>query len=133
MIYTPANWYWIVGGDKTRVFSSAKSAYVSTDDPDHKAWMASDNRPSAIGSEADLSDVLLPHGMSLTGPVRKAAVSTLLDALSASQRATITPDHMGRLVARSGLGHVIITDPKVGRAAADMGITPDAWFTLAGV
>jgi len=71
-----------------------------------------------------------PHS---PAPPRSATVSNLLDALSTTQRAAITIDHMGRLVARSGLGHVIITDPKVGRAAADMGLTPDAWFTLAGV
>ena len=65
-------------------------------------------------------------------PARAATVSSLLDALSTTQRATIAPDHMNRLVARGAMGHVIITDPKVARAAADMGITPDAWFTLAG-
>lgn len=69
----------------------------------------------------------------IAGPARKAAVSTLLDALSAAQRATVTPDHMSRLVARAQLGPVVLGDPKVARAATDMSITPDAWFTLAGV
>ena len=64
---------------------------------------------------------------------RTATVSVLLDALSAAQRATITPDHMSRLVARAAVGAVVVTDPKVARAATDIGITPDAWFTLAGV
>ncbi len=63
---------------------------------------------------------------------RTATVSVLLDALSAAQRATITPDHMSRLVARAAVGDVVVTDPKVARAAADMSIAPDAWFTLAG-
>jgi len=63
---------------------------------------------------------------------RTATVSLLLDALSTTQRGTIAADRMIRLVARGAMGHVIITDPKVGRAAADMGITPDAWFTLVG-
>ncbi len=63
---------------------------------------------------------------------RTATVSVLLDALSAAQRATITPDHMSRLVARAAVGAVVVTDPKVARAAADMSIAPDAWFTLAG-
>jgi len=63
---------------------------------------------------------------------RTATVSALLDALSASQRGTITADHMSRLVARAQLGPVVLGDPKVKRAADDMSITPDAWFTLAG-
>lgn len=64
---------------------------------------------------------------------RTAPVSILLDALSSSQRATVTPDHMSRLVARAATGPVVLGDPKVARAAVDMSITPDAWFTLAGV
>jgi len=63
---------------------------------------------------------------------RSATVSALLDALSTAQRATITPDHMSRLVARAATGPVVISDPKVGRAATDMSMTADAWFTLAG-
>ena len=65
-------------------------------------------------------------------PLRSATVSALLDALSSSQRATITTDHMARLVARAQLGPVVLTDPKVKRAADDLSVTPDAWFTLAG-
>jgi len=64
-------------------------------------------------------------------PQRATTVSALLDALSSSQRATITTDHMNRLVARAQLGSVVVTDPKVKRAADDMAITPDAWFDLA--
>lgn len=63
---------------------------------------------------------------------RSATVSALLDALSTAQRGTITPDHMSRLVARAAVGHVVVTDPKVKRAADDLSIAPDAWFTLAG-
>ncbi len=63
---------------------------------------------------------------------RSATVSALLDALSTGQRATITSDHMSRLVARAAVGHVVVTDPKVKRAADDLSIAPDAWFTLAG-
>ena len=65
-------------------------------------------------------------------PVRSATVSTLLDALSVAQRGAISTDHMGRLIARAAIGPVVSTDPKISRAATDMGITPDAWFTLAG-
>jgi len=68
----------------------------------------------------------------MSAPPRTATVSALLDALSIPQRATITADHMSRLVARAATGPVVLGDPKVARAADDLSIAPDAWFTLAG-
>jgi hypothetical protein len=72
-----------------------------------------------------------PVATPLRAPPRTATVSALLDALSSSQRATITADHMNRLVARAQLGPVVVIDPKVKRAADDMALTSDAWFDLA--
>lgn len=141
MSYNPSNWYFVVRSDELRVWSSARAAYVPADDPVYAAWQGlvdgkpTLNLPTPVDSEADIATNLAHIDPSLAPgyvKVRVATVSSLLDALSITQRAAITVDHMGRLVARSVLGHVIIADPKVGRAAADMGITPDAWFTLAG-
>ena len=58
MEYTPKNWFWLVGGDDTRTWSSAASAWVDS-------WPA--DRLTRIASEDELSDVLRPHG--LRGPV----------------------------------------------------------------
>ncbi len=55
--YTPADWFWIVGGDESRAWSSAASAYVTTWDQ---------TRQSRIASEQELSDVLRQYG--LLGP-----------------------------------------------------------------
>jgi hypothetical protein len=57
-IYNPANWYWFVAGDETRVFSSAVGNYVSADDPAFLAWKADGNTPTRIVSEAELGEVL---------------------------------------------------------------------------
>lgn len=70
-----------------------------------------------------------------TTPVRAAGLSALLDPLSPTQRATITADHKDRLQAEASEhpgGLLPIGNAKVTRAAADLGLTPDAWFNLAG-
>lgn len=56
--YTPRSWFWIVGGDDSRAWSSAASAYV-------QSWDQS--RLTRIASEAELNDVLAPYG--LRGPL----------------------------------------------------------------
>jgi hypothetical protein len=58
-LYTPHNWFWIVGGDETRYWSSVVGAYV-TDLPEGAGL-------TRIASEAELSDVLRAHG--LQGPM----------------------------------------------------------------
>lgn len=52
--YKPSAWFWIVGGDASRAWSSAASAYVTE-------WDA--NCTTRIASEADLRDVLRPYGI----------------------------------------------------------------------
>ena len=56
--FDPYDWYWIVGDDQSRAWSSRKMAYVSQ-------WPA--NRVTRIASEEDLDIVLRQHG--LRGPV----------------------------------------------------------------
>ena len=57
--YDPSNWYWLVGGDETRAWSSARAAYVPTaSDPVYLAWLAQGLKPTLIGTEADLQQVL---------------------------------------------------------------------------
>ena len=55
--YTPTNWFWVIGGDQSRAWSSAAGGYVSSYPTD---------RLTRIASEADLSEVLRPYG--LAGP-----------------------------------------------------------------
>lgn len=56
-VFIPKNWYWIVGGDTSRAWSSAQSAYVTT---------YPSNATTRIGSEAELRAVLRGYG--LAGP-----------------------------------------------------------------
>lgn len=55
--YTPAAWFWIVGGDETRAWSSAAGAYVQTWDGE---------RTTRIDTEQNLTGVLRRYG--LRGP-----------------------------------------------------------------
>lgn len=60
--YNPRDWYWVVAGDPTQVFSSALGAYVPVDDATYAAWLGTgDNRPTPIGSENSLGEVLAPY------------------------------------------------------------------------
>lgn len=54
VIYDPRNWFWIVGEDESRAWSSAVGAYA-------EAWPA--DRVTRIASETELRDVLKPIGL----------------------------------------------------------------------
>jgi hypothetical protein len=58
MSYNANNWYWIVGGDETEVYSSASRAFVPPSDATYAAWRASGGQPSRIVSNAELSEVV---------------------------------------------------------------------------
>lgn len=84
------NWYWIVGGDTTRVFSSAAAAYVPVNDATYAAWLKdTDHLPTAIASEAELWDVLarsypagIPAGNSAAQDQYKALLVNRLDQVA---------------------------------------------------
>jgi hypothetical protein len=59
MLYTPANWYWIVAGSTTQVYSSAKPGYVTLPDATYSAWLANGGLPTNIDSDGSLQGVLL--------------------------------------------------------------------------
>lgn len=55
--FNPRMWFWFVGGDETKVFSSATGNYVPLTDPNYLKF-ANDMRPTNIASEDELIDVL---------------------------------------------------------------------------
>ena len=58
--FDPSNWYWFVGGDENRVFSSAAGDYVPLTDPAYLAWRAAHPLHIApkISSEAEMGTLL---------------------------------------------------------------------------
>lgn len=81
--YNPANWYWIVAGSTTQVYSSAAVAYVPVTDPTYLAWLANGNKPTSIAVEQDLWDVLsragisIPSGMTLSDAQKTQLISAI--------------------------------------------------------
>lgn len=72
--FTPSDWYWIVGGDTSRAWSSAAGSYVS-------AYPAT--RITRIANETELADVLRLYGLSLpviTEQDYAAAIQSHIDA-----------------------------------------------------
>lgn len=63
MGYTPKNWYWIVGGSTTQVYSSAARAYVSIADSAYAAWVAAGGIPTKIDTDNNLRVVLFSAGV----------------------------------------------------------------------
>ena len=58
MIYNINDWYWIVGSDSTKVFSSKRTLLVDISDAEYTLWLSYGNSPTSINSQTDLNDVL---------------------------------------------------------------------------
>lgn len=89
--YNPANWYWIVAGSATQVFSSASGNYVATGDATYQAWLAGGNTPTRIASEAELGDVLAPY------QIRPVAAG-VLDGYKDSQASKLTIEIVAKVL-----------------------------------
>ena len=59
MIFNPTNWYWVVSGSTTQVWSSARVQYIPVTDATYQAWLLqAGNSPSQV-LPGELLDVLL--------------------------------------------------------------------------
>jgi len=110
MIYAPSAWYWVVGGDESRVWSSAARTYVPADDPGYVTFVDAGNAASSIASEPELWDVL-----------REQAPDRLPDNAPPPVPASITRRQLLLQLALSGM----ITGPEA-LAAAQTGAVPAA-------
>jgi hypothetical protein len=81
--FRPRNWYWIVNGSTTQVYSSAVGNYVPVDNAAYVAWLADDNTPSRIATEASLGEVLASHSL-------RPTPATILDGYTDSHARNIT-------------------------------------------
>jgi hypothetical protein len=60
--FDPANWYWIVGGSTSQVYSTTFASYVSVTDATYLTWLSANpsHQPSRVATEQQLWDYL--HG-----------------------------------------------------------------------
>lgn len=81
--FDPTNWYWIVAGSATQVFSSASGDYVPVTNPTYVAWKAAaGHSPRSIPTEADLGKLLVTY-------LQRPAAAGVLDAYQDTQAGTI--------------------------------------------
>lgn len=72
MTYDQRNWFWIVGDDESKAWSSANGAYVTQ-------WP--DDRVTRIANEVELYDVLAKAGLKTMAPSRTFTVAEVRSAL----------------------------------------------------
>lgn len=80
--YTPRNWYWFVGSDRSQVYSSAGGDFVTGDDPAFLAWSADGTAPTIIMSAEDLGAVLAQYQL-------RPTAADVLDAYKGAHAAGI--------------------------------------------
>lgn len=78
------DFYWFVGGDGTRAYSSKVRGFVAVDDPALLAWTADGSKPTRIDSIDDLIAVLREQNIPPYHHVRK---STIIGRLTDGQLA----------------------------------------------
>lgn len=89
--FDPRNWYWIVAGDETKVYSSAVGDYVPAADATYQAWLAAGNAPTRIASEDELGEVLDPYA---ARPVN----ASVLDKYTDSQAKRLTLEIIAKVL-----------------------------------
>lgn len=130
--YDPFTWYWIVGGDESKVWSSAAQAYVPISDASYAAWCEVGDLPTRIASEADLCAALKPAGIVGPGGVREATGYTLVSVLTDDEvvalgKAKLKDQHLfGKRTEPFPENN-----PKIKRFADLLGMAPKAWFDRA--
>jgi hypothetical protein len=75
-MYNPANWYWTVGGDTTRAYSSAAGDYVLAANATFVTWKADGTQPTPIDTEVNLGGVLASYYFGVPRPI----AANVLDA-----------------------------------------------------
>ena len=63
MPFNILDWYWIVAGSTTQVYSSKISNYVPVADATYQAWLAAGGVPIKIDTEAHLGELFVQYSL----------------------------------------------------------------------
>ncbi|WP_245511611.1 MULTISPECIES: hypothetical protein [unclassified Mesorhizobium] len=133
MMAFPRDWFWFVGGDETRAWSSAAAAYVDA--------IPEDAGVTHIVSEDELTDVLAVYG--LPGPTvripesvsaRQFKLQLLAAGLLEQVEAFVASQGDDVQIAYDNSGTFVRTEPMMASGFAALGFTPeqvDAFFSVA--
>lgn len=81
------NWYWVVAGSATQVYSSAAGDYLSVTDPTYQAWLSNGGRVTKIDTETSLGGALA--GLSAPRPVNANVLVAYQNALAGGVNAVV--------------------------------------------
>lgn len=85
------DWYWKVGSDDTKVFSSKSTDYVLVSDPEYVAFLGDGNSPAVTDSQGTLAAYLA------TLSIRPSNAS-VLDAYRGSQASKLTLEIVAKVL-----------------------------------
>lgn len=83
MFFDVTNWYWIVGGDDTQVWSSRNARFLDVNDSEYVDWLALGGVPTKIDTIDSLGATLFeqyPEGAPQTAAVVRAKRDATLSA-----------------------------------------------------
>ncbi len=89
--YDVKNWYWIVAGDASKVYSSKLGDYVQVSDATYQAWLSGGNLPTNILSADELAEVLALASV-------RPAQADLLDRYRGSQASKLTIELVAKVL-----------------------------------
>lgn len=86
--YNPKDWFWIVGGDETQVYSSRSKAYVLVAGETFTQFIGTGGVATRIRNEVELQDVLLKQAPS-AALARQFTIGEVREALEFIDKATV--------------------------------------------
>ena len=89
--YDPFDWYWIVGNDESRVYSSASGDYVTPADASYIRWLGDGKAPTRISSETELGEVLAQYSI-------RPSASAVLDSYKGRQAREINVQALAKVL-----------------------------------
>ena len=89
--FKPRDWYWIVAGSTTQVYSSAVGDYVPVDNVSYQAWRDDGFVPTKIDSEASLGNVLAAHSL-------RPIPAAVLDGYTEAQAIKLTIETVAKVL-----------------------------------
>jgi hypothetical protein len=89
--FTPRNWYWIVNGSTTQVYSSAAGNYVPVGNAAYMAWLTDGHTPTRIDTEANLGEVLATHSL-------RPTPAAILDGYTEAQAVKLTIETVAKIL-----------------------------------
>lgn len=118
MLFNAANWYWVVGGSTTQVFSSLAGDYVSAADATYQVWCSGGGVPTRIDTETNLGGVLA--GRDVSRPINANVLAGYQVALVAGVNIAVFKvlfNHENRIRALEGKGAITVQQAIAGFAA----------------